>query len=152
MARSRHFGATTDGSRLVGQTRAQRRPSARHKRLRPALQRVAEAGRLVAASVELVAVAVGPGSFTGLRIGVTTAKTFAYAVGAEVVGVNTLAALAAQAPPSATPLWTILDAQRQELFAAKFLIVDAGQLRCRVAKPRSSRKTRGLPDCEPATA
>ena len=52
-------------------------------------------------SIELVAVAVGPGSFTGLRIGVTTAKTFAYAVGAEVIGVNTLAVLAAQAPPSA---------------------------------------------------
>ena len=41
--------------------------------------------------------AVGPGSFTGLRIGVTAAKTFAYAVGAEVIGVNTLAVLAAQA-------------------------------------------------------
>ncbi|MCI0333820.1 MAG: tRNA (adenosine(37)-N6)-threonylcarbamoyltransferase complex dimerization subunit type 1 TsaB [Planctomycetes bacterium] len=71
-------------------------------------------------SVELVTVAVGPGSFTGLRIGVTTAKTFAYAVGAHAIGVSTLAALAAQAPPSCGPLWTILDAQRQELFVAKF--------------------------------
>ncbi len=75
-------------------------------------------------SIELVAVAVGPGSFTGLRIGVTTAKTFAYAVGAEIIGVNTLAVMAAQArsqlaKPQA-PLWTILDAQRQELFVAKF--------------------------------
>ena len=46
-----------------------------------------------------MAVAVGPGSFTGLRIGVTTAKTLAYAVGAEVIGVNTLAVIAEQAPP-----------------------------------------------------
>lgn len=70
--------------------------------------------------VELVAVAVGPGSFTGLRIGVTTAKTLAYAVGAQVIGVNTLAAIAAQAPADTAPLWVVMDAQRQELFAAKF--------------------------------
>jgi len=76
-------------------------------------------------SVELVAVAVGPGSFTGLRIGVTTAKAFAYAVGAEIIGVNTLAVMAAQAmsheSSSHAPLWTILDAQRQELFVARFV-------------------------------
>jgi len=70
--------------------------------------------------IELVAVAIGPGSFTGLRIGVTTAKTLAYAVGAQVIGINTLAALAAQAPADAAPLWVVMDAQRQELFAAKF--------------------------------
>ena len=62
---------------------------------------------------------VGPGSFTGLRIGVTTAKTFAYAVGAEVIGVNTLAVIAEQAPRAAAPLWVVMDAQRQELFAAQ---------------------------------
>jgi tRNA threonylcarbamoyladenosine biosynthesis protein TsaB len=72
-------------------------------------------------SIELVGVAVGPGSFTGLRLGVTTAKTLAYAVGANVLGVNTLAVLAAQAPHDPAPLWTIIDAQRRELFAAKFV-------------------------------
>ncbi len=72
------------------------------------------------ASVELVAVAVGPGSFTGLRIGVTTAKTFAYAVEAEVVAVDTLAVLAWQVPLAGGRLWTVIDAQRQELFAAQF--------------------------------
>jgi tRNA threonylcarbamoyladenosine biosynthesis protein TsaB len=68
----------------------------------------------------MVAVTVGPGSFTGLRIGVTTAKAFAYAVGAEIIGVNTLEVLASQVPRAASPLWAIMDAQRQELFAARF--------------------------------
>ena len=129
----RHGSAATlwggaDGCRLVGQTSLsgdQRTAQA----LAPALQQLLKQADWSPTSIELVAVAVGPGSFTGLRIGVTTAKTFAYAVGAEVIGVNTLEALAAQAPASAAPLWTILDAQRQELFAARFLVDDAGQFR-----------------------
>jgi tRNA threonylcarbamoyladenosine biosynthesis protein TsaB len=92
--------------------------------LAPAIERLIAGAGWSPKSVELVAVAVGPGSFTGLRIGVTTAKTFAYAVGAEVIGVDTLIAIAAQTEPSPAPLWTILDAQRQELFAAKFLVAD----------------------------
>jgi len=90
--------------------------------LAPALQKLLAAADWSPKDIELVAVAVGPGSFTGLRIGVTTAKAFAYAVEAEVIGVNTLCALAAQAPPSEAPVWTITDAQRQELFAAKFAV------------------------------
>jgi tRNA threonylcarbamoyladenosine biosynthesis protein TsaB len=88
--------------------------------LAPALKSLLADAKWLPTSIELVAVAVGPGSFTGLRIGVTTAKTFAYAVGAQVIGVNTLAALAHQATPAAEPLWTIMDAQRGELFAACF--------------------------------
>jgi tRNA threonylcarbamoyladenosine biosynthesis protein TsaB len=76
--------------------------------------------------VDLVAVAVGPGSFTGLRIGVTTAKTFAYAANTDLIGVNTLEAIAAQAPAAHGQLWAVLDAQRQELFAASFAQSDAG--------------------------
>lgn len=77
------------------------------------------------ADVELVAVTTGPGSFTGLRIGVVAAKTLAYALGAKLVGVHTLAAMAESAfhasdNPRPKRLWAILDAQRQELFAARF--------------------------------
>lgn len=71
-------------------------------------------------TVGLVCVTSGPGSFTGLRIGVATAKTFAYAVGAKLAGVNTLAAMAAGVDLPYQRLWTILDAQREELFAAYF--------------------------------
>jgi len=96
--------------------------------LAPAIKQLLDESQWPADSIELVAVAVGPGSFTGLRIGVTTAKTFAYAVGAEVMGVNTLVAMAAQSPPSSA-LWTVLDAQRQELFAAKFAVGDNRDIR-----------------------
>jgi tRNA threonylcarbamoyladenosine biosynthesis protein TsaB len=70
--------------------------------------------------VLLVAVGVGPGSFTGLRVGVTTAKMFAYAVGAEVLGVNTLEVIAWQAPAEIREMWAVLDAQREQVFAGHF--------------------------------
>lgn len=71
--------------------------------------------------IELVCVTTGPGTFTGLRIGVTAAKSLAFAVGAKLVGVHTLAALVGNVPQAVVSRrWAILDAQRQELFVAKF--------------------------------
>ena len=88
--------------------------------LAPALrQLLAEVG-WQPCDVQCVAVTVGPGSFTGLRVGVTTAKAFAYAVGAAVIGVDTLAVIAAQAPAEAARVAVALDAQRQEVFAAVY--------------------------------
>ena len=121
----------TSGTRLIGQTLLsgdERTAQA----LAPTIQQLLAAAGWSPKSVELVAVTVGPGSFTGLRIGVTTAKAFAYAIGADVLGVNTLEALASQATPSASPLWTILDAQRQEFFAARFIVNDQSTIRTEV--------------------
>jgi tRNA threonylcarbamoyladenosine biosynthesis protein TsaB len=115
-------------SRLLGQvTLAANQRTA--QALMPAIEQLLAESDWPPASVELVAVAVGPGSFTGLRIGVTAAKTLAYALSAEVIGVNTLEALAVQAPTSAATLWAVLDAQRQELFAARFAMDGSGRLR-----------------------
>jgi tRNA threonylcarbamoyladenosine biosynthesis protein TsaB len=72
-----------------------------------------------ARDVQLVAVTVGPGSFTGLRVGVTTAKTFAYATGAAVIGVDAMLAVAAQTPASELRCWAAFDAQRGELVVAE---------------------------------
>ncbi len=86
----------------------------------PAMRRILTDARIAPAKIARVAVAAGPGSFTGLRIGVTAAKTMAYAAGSKLVALNTLDVLAApvlEAEPGHR-VWALLDAQRNELFAA----------------------------------
>ena len=75
--------------------------------------------RWSARDVEVVATTIGPGSFTGLRIGVTAAKVFAWATGARVLGVNTLELIASQAPGDGD-VEAVLDAQRSELFVGRY--------------------------------
>jgi tRNA threonylcarbamoyladenosine biosynthesis protein TsaB len=70
--------------------------------------------------VQLVALTIGPGSFTGLRIGLTMGKTFAYSVGAEILGVNTLDAIAEAAPTDVSALSAVIDAQRGDIVARSF--------------------------------
>ena len=64
-------------------------------KLLPAVEYILDAAGVEPAQVEAVAVTNGPGSYTGLRIGVTTAKTFAYTLKIPLVGINTLEVLAA---------------------------------------------------------
>ena len=70
--------------------------------------------------IDLVAVSIGPGSFTGLRIGLSMAKGLALARHRPMVGVPTLEALALAAGPRPHPLWTVLDARKREVYAAAF--------------------------------
>lgn len=78
-----------------------------------------EEGAVQPDQIDVVAVSQGPGSFTGLRVGYTCAKTFCYASNARLVTVPTFAVLARQAGNSEghQTLWTLEDAQRDELFA-----------------------------------
>jgi tRNA threonylcarbamoyladenosine biosynthesis protein TsaB len=71
--------------------------------------------------VDRLAVGVGPGGFTGLRLGIATARALAQARGLPVVGVSSLAALAAGAADEAAgrPVVAVIDARRGEVFAAQ---------------------------------
>ena len=102
---------------LVSEDLATDRRSAQS--LAPALTALLDSSSLTSRDIACVAVTEGPGSFTGLRVGITTAKSFAYAVGAKLIGVNTLAALAEPHNTAASPIWSAIDAQRSEVFVAK---------------------------------
>ena len=88
--------------------------------LAPGIKSVLEQVDWRPGDVQLVAVTVGPGSFTGLRVGVATAKTFAYAVGAEVLGIDTLEAIAAGVPDEIPAVSVAVDAQRGGVVAGSF--------------------------------
>ncbi|HEX5852720.1 MAG TPA: tRNA (adenosine(37)-N6)-threonylcarbamoyltransferase complex dimerization subunit type 1 TsaB [Solirubrobacteraceae bacterium] len=81
-----------------------------------------EAGRSWSV-IERIAVGVGPGTFTGLRVGVATARGLAQSLSAELVGVSSLQALASAAlatEPSVDSVLAVIDARRGEVFAATY--------------------------------
>jgi tRNA threonylcarbamoyladenosine biosynthesis protein TsaB len=75
---------------------------------------------LTAKQLQVVAVSIGPGSFTGLRVGVVFAKTLAYAVGCRLIAVDTFRAIAAACPRDTTDVLVVSDAQRGDLFVGRF--------------------------------
>jgi tRNA threonylcarbamoyladenosine biosynthesis protein TsaB len=70
--------------------------------------------------VGLVAVSIGPGSFTGLRSGIVCAKVFAYVTNCAIVGVDTMQATACMAPLEFSQVSVGCDAQRGEMFVRAF--------------------------------
>ncbi len=94
----------------------------RHARtLIPEINHLLKSYNFTPSDVNLVAVSIGPGSFTGLRVGIVCAKTFAYAVGCNIIGVDTFLAIAAASPKNVNEVWVIEDALRGDLFAGKYV-------------------------------
>ena len=95
---------------------------------------VSEAARLLTevdtkpAGIDVVAVSIGPGSFTGLRVGCVFAKTFAWANDASLVAVDTLQAFAVNSSISNGVIRVISDAQRREVFCRDYSAADRSPL------------------------
>ncbi len=96
-------------------------PALTHGQRLPAdLVRVLGAARVALEDIELFAVAAGPGSFTGLRVGIATVQGLATAAARRVVPISTLDALAHVIEPAPPRLAAWMDAQRGEVFAALY--------------------------------
>ncbi|HEX4116526.1 MAG TPA: tRNA (adenosine(37)-N6)-threonylcarbamoyltransferase complex dimerization subunit type 1 TsaB [Solirubrobacteraceae bacterium] len=70
--------------------------------------------------LERIAVGIGPGTFTGLRIGIATARGLAQSLGVQLVGVSSLRALAHGASDQAKRVLAVIDARRGEVFLAAY--------------------------------
>ncbi len=90
------------------------------ERLLPAVQFVLRSSGMTIQDIDGYAVAVGPGSFTGIRIGLSTIKSFAYASGKPVAPVSTLTALAMKLIHSGRLICPLIDARKREVYAALF--------------------------------
>jgi tRNA threonylcarbamoyladenosine biosynthesis protein TsaB len=102
-------------------------PSRRHGRgLIPAIVGLLDAEGLKVAELGAIAVGLGPGSYTGLRIGLTAAKTLAYAIGKPLVALDSLEAIARNAPEDALKVAVAADAQRGDAYVAEFRRESAG--------------------------
>jgi len=70
--------------------------------------------------IEAVAVSIGPGSFTSVRVGVTIAKSLAYSMKIKIVGISSLEVLAMNIPRTEKSICTLLDAKRDEVYSAVY--------------------------------
>lgn len=111
--------AITEDDRLLDQRRLEE--SRRHTRdLVPAAKALLEAAGWSPRDLSGVIVGIGPGSYTGLRVGIMSAKTLAYATGCTLIGVETFAIIARQAPAEAQRLAVIADAQQGKIYVQRF--------------------------------
>jgi tRNA threonylcarbamoyladenosine biosynthesis protein TsaB len=114
--------AVVSGSRVLAR-RSEPMERGQAAALLPLIESVLDAAAIGWAAVDLVAVTVGPGGFTGVRIGLAAARGFALARGLPVVGVTSFAAVAAAVPPdrrAGRTLAVALDSKRADIFLQCF--------------------------------
>ena len=107
-----------DGSLLAEMTVVNRQTHSRH--LMEFTDTILNAVHLKATDIDGFAVSIGPGSFTGLRIGISTIKGLAFSLNKPVVGISSLEALAWQSAHSGFLICPLLDARKNEVYACRY--------------------------------
>jgi tRNA threonylcarbamoyladenosine biosynthesis protein TsaB len=113
-------------------------PRSHSERLLPAIEVLLRTVSLGVENLAAVSVSAGPGSFTGLRIGVAAAKGLAFSRGIPLYGISSLRVLAANASPGTKSVCAVIDARRGEVFSGLFRATPAGPRRAgaeRISRP-----------------
>jgi tRNA threonylcarbamoyladenosine biosynthesis protein TsaB len=111
--------ALSDGEKLLAEVNLEVRKTATEWLLQSIEDLLARTD-LAKDALEGIGVVRGPGSFTGLRVGLATAKGLALAIGCPLLGVSSLQCLAMQLPFTRLPVCAMLDARKQEVYAALY--------------------------------
>jgi tRNA threonylcarbamoyladenosine biosynthesis protein TsaB len=115
--------AVVDGGHVIAEVSLQV-PRAHSTRLMPLIAQMIEESGIAKTDLDGIAVGIGPGSFTGLRIGLATAKGLALALGKPCAGVSTLKAMAFGTGAQIGLAVPMLDAKRGEVFTAVYAVGD----------------------------
>lgn len=92
--------------------------------LMPHIAQILEMTKVRKQDLDAIAVSIGPGSFTGLRIGLAAAKSMAYALSLPIIGVSTLEAMAYHYPVPGVYIAALLDAQKGNAYVAIYEYIE----------------------------
>ena len=130
--------AVAAGEKILAETASD--AYVRHsERLVPALEKILDSRRLRWKDIDAVAVGLGPGSFTGLRVGVTVAKVLAYSLKKKLIGVSGFEAMARGAPLQDGTVAIRMDAGKSMVYAAVYRKKSKGRGIQALLKPRLMR-------------
>lgn len=97
------------------------------ERLLPSIKNLLDNIGIKIEEIDCFALTNGPGSFTGLRIGISAIKGIAWGLNKPVIGISTLSALVMNIPYSEKPICPILDARKKEVYAAIYKFQDTNE-------------------------